>query len=253
VKGNLIIDNVAISATTQAGPLISVTSVGAWTMIGCLQLQAGHAWTFALPAGLTQTFYSPAVTLSGAVAAGSLFSNGVVQAGKPGSPGTVAIGGAAGEQKALHFMRGANNGWSWMAQGATDDLNLARWNDSGVFQGNAVSIARSTGVLTFGGGVAFTGALGASVTDLSKHIQLYQGSDVGFSVTPSRINYVVSVNAVHAFVVGGNDQFSVSNLAIMMQQVRGMASYANDGAAATGGVAVGQLYRNGSAVMVRVA
>jgi hypothetical protein len=253
VNGNLIIDNVAISATTQSGPLISVTSVGAWTMIGCLQLQAGHAWTFALPAELTQTFYSPAVTLSGAVAAGSLFSNSVVQSGKPGSPGTVAIGGAAGEQKALHFMRGANNGWSWMAQGATDDLNLARWNDSGVFQGNAVSIARSTGVLTFGGGVAFTGALGASVTDLSKHIQLYQGSDVGFSVTPSRINYVVSVNAVHAFVVGGNDQFSVSNLAIMMQQVRGMASYANDGAAATGGVAVGQLYRNGSAVMVRVA
>ena len=30
------------------------------------------------------------------------------------------------------------------------------------------------------------------------------------------------------------------------------ASYANDGAAATGGVAVGQFYRNGSQVMVRV-
>jgi len=32
-----------------------------------------------------------------------------------------------------------------------------------------------------------------------------------------------------------------------------LGNYANDGAAATGGVVVGQLYRNGSILMVRVA
>jgi hypothetical protein len=40
---------------------------------------------------------------------------------------------------------------------------------------------------------------------------------------------------------------------MLLPQLPGSASYANDAAAATGGVAVGQLYRNGSAVMCRVA
>jgi hypothetical protein len=36
------------------------------------------------------------------------------------------------------------------------------------------------------------------------------------------------------------------------QRLSSLPNYANDGAAATGGVLVGELYRNGSIVMVRV-
>lgn len=36
------------------------------------------------------------------------------------------------------------------------------------------------------------------------------------------------------------------------QRLASLPNYANDGAAATGGVGVGELYRNGSVVMVRV-
>lgn len=39
---------------------------------------------------------------------------------------------------------------------------------------------------------------------------------------------------------------------VVLAQVGPLGSYANDAAAASGGVAVGDLYRNGSAVMIRV-
>ena len=40
--------------------------------------------------------------------------------------------------------------------------------------------------------------------------------------------------------------------AILAATLQASASYANDAAAAVGGVAVGQFYRNGNAVMIRV-
>jgi|SRR5215472_779231 len=61
--------------------------------------------------------------------------------------------------------------------------------------------------------------------------------------TGGAANLRLSSNGSVLTVAGG--QVAISALP-------GTASYANDAAAATGGVAVGQLYRNGSAVMVRV-
>lgn len=43
-----------------------------------------------------------------------------------------------------------------------------------------------------------------------------------------------------------------SQLNPFFQRLASLPNYANDAAAATGGVAVGELYRNGSVVMVRV-
>lgn len=51
-------------------------------------------------------------------------------------------------------------------------------------------------------------------------------------------------------VTGGISTDNVGNLFL---DVVVLGNYANDGAAATGGVPVGGLYRNGSVLMVRVA
>ena len=129
-----------------------------------------------------------ALTTGGNVSAGdSLFSYKLVQAGAPngGSPGTIVLYGAAGEQRGLNIYRGLNPAWTILVQGATDDLNFGRWNDAGAFQGNALSLIRATG-------------------------------------------------------------------AVLLPALAASTTYANDAAAAAGGVAVGQLYRNGSAVMCRV-
>jgi hypothetical protein len=40
--------------------------------------------------------------------------------------------------------------------------------------------------------------------------------------------------------------------AVIASTLQASASYASDAAAATGGVAIGQLYRNGNAVMIRM-
>jgi hypothetical protein len=149
--GHLAIDNIAVSSTAASGPLVSAVSVGQYSMIGRLSLIAGNTWTFSLPAGLAQTIYSPTVNYTGSVFAPGFFANTLFQAGKTagGSPGNVALFGAAGEQRGILLKRAALNGWAILVQGATDDLNIGRWNDAGVFQGNALAINRATGTVGF--------------------------------------------------------------------------------------------------------
>ena len=81
-------------------------------------------------------------------------------------------------------------------------------------------------------------------TDMSKHIELYNGY-AGINVTSGAMNLIVS-NSIALSVV--------ANLsAVLMPLLATSASYANDAAAAAGGVQIGQLYRTAtSAVMVRV-
>ena len=149
----------------------------------------GNTWTFSLPTGLTQHYYSPNTRFEGGgqvfavtFVAGSLLQAGTVAGG---SPGVVATFGAAGEQTGVFLKRGLLNGWTLLSQGVGNDFNIGRWNDAGAFQGNALSLIRATG-------------------------------------------------------------------AVLMPALQLSTTYANDAAAAVGGVAVGQLYRSGSAVQVRV-
>lgn len=60
----------------------------------------------------------------------------------------------------------------------------------------------------------------------------------------------VSVGVSDADVVAGVVTKNATSGAVLLNATLG--NYANDGAAATGGVPVGGLYRNGSIVMVRV-
>lgn len=67
--------------------------------------------------------------------------------------------------------------------------------------------------------------------------------------------------AQQPFLIGDNRQVSTAWIAFFdsltsrlaqLEALAGSTSYANDAAAAAGGVQIGALYRNGSAVMVRV-
>ena len=150
--GHLIVDNVTVQAATPTGPLISVVTTADWTMLGRLQVQSTNAWTYTLPTGLTQRFFSPTtIYQNGEVTANAFFANSLLQTGYAGggSPGTAAIIGAAGEQKALSFTRGTTPAWAVLSSGATDDFGILRWNDAGVYQDAPIAVSRATGVVTF--------------------------------------------------------------------------------------------------------
>lgn len=52
--------------------------------------------------------------------------------------------------------------------------------------------------------------------------------------------------------IDGTDSSSLVSRGVLGPYFAGLGNYANDAAAATGGVAVNGLYRNGSAIMVRI-
>ena len=90
-----------------------------------------------------------------------------------------------------------------------------------------------------------------------------QNIQLGDSATATN-NFVLSVPAspdgtvkLSRGNVGATTQdvlvVDASGLVKLTQGLQSLGNYANDGAAATGGVAVNALYRNGSVLMVRVA
>jgi hypothetical protein len=58
-------------------------------------------------------------------------------------------------------------------------------------------------------GLSFVGHVGASNTDLSKHISLHNAG-FGFGVTTARLNYVVPSGSAHMFSVAGVDRLAVT-------------------------------------------
>jgi hypothetical protein len=132
----------------------------------------------------------------------------------------------AGGQKALLYYRGGNLAWGVLSSGATDDFSIGRWNDTGVYQGNALGINRATGAITIPGAVSIAGGVTAAALN-NTPIGLTTPSDGAFNILG-----VVGASYLHGAANG--------------------ASYANDAAAAAGGIGMHQTYRNGSAVMVRV-
>lgn len=66
------------------------------------------------------------------------------------------------------------------------------------------STGKFTSAIGFGAGINFGSQLGASTTDLSKHIALYS-TTYGFDITSNRLNYVAPSGANHAFILGSTD------------------------------------------------
>jgi hypothetical protein len=94
----------------------------------------------------------------------------------------------------MHFLRGDpdTEGWT-LAPGKTGwPLALNLTNHDAIFGGN-VFINQDS--------LSFGSRTGSSPTDLSKHIRLY-GESYGFSITGSRLNYIVPEGARHDFYLG---------------------------------------------------
>lgn len=260
--GVLLLDNVWFQGGPGSGPLLTVTNVHPWTNIGCLGLETGNGWTFSLPAGLSQTDYSPTMILKG-----SLFTDGGIQAGTAGG-GSVNSGlvSAAGNQRANLFFSGVALRWAVLTDGTAEsganagsNFAIGRWNDAGVFQGSPISINRATGLISLG-----TTQVGnaTTVADLEvvgpagtqKNVYLYRGANIAWAMS--------SRDATDDFaVLRFNDSGGFLANSFLINRATGRPSFpempasttfANDGAAAAGGVAVGQLYRNGSVIQIRV-
>jgi hypothetical protein len=121
----------------------------------------------------------------------------------------------------------------------------------------------AAGATTLGGSMVFNTPTGSSSTDLTHHLSLAANGTVGFNVDASfNINYVGY--AGHNFLCQGTPIAFINAGGLTTEpgmtltingkmQVALMTNAANDVAAASAGVAVGQFYRNGSVVMQRVA
>ena len=118
---------------------------------------------------------------------------------------------------------------------------------------NNVAVGADTAkALTSGSGNVLVGQnAGATLTSGSNNTLIGHGADVPTGVTSN----FISVGGV--FTVSGIDVPPTSVTSIIgklaLAALAASPSYANDAAAAAGGVAAGLLYRNGSAVIIRVA
>jgi hypothetical protein len=148
-NGRLVVDNITVSASggPTTGPLLSMVTANTLSRVGSIAMDPAAAWTVTLPGGLSDTRYSPITS----------FANGAVFANLFQAP-TLALAGATGTVKALAVYSGASLGWALGTQGASDDFALQRFNTSGVFQSQPISIARASGAITFIGNMGFNSA-----------------------------------------------------------------------------------------------
>jgi hypothetical protein len=63
---------------------------------------------------------------------------------------------------------------------------------------------------TFGNGAVFGAQVGASNTDLSKHITLHT-SGYGFGITGGRMNYLAGTTGAHVFMANNLDRMTVTS------------------------------------------
>jgi hypothetical protein len=128
--------------------------------------------------------------------------------------------------------------------GTTDAAHQA-----GVLTTSATSAFGNSRVLAGGEGVELVDD-GSTVTVKSTDlVPKLQGGFLARFVVTSASHLVLPPIGTLATVAGAE---TFSNKTLAAPKLSDLGNYANDAAAATGGVAVGSVYRNGSAVMVRV-
>ena len=122
-------------------------------------------------------------------------------------------------------------------------LNAAGWSNIIVAATNGLYGPWISSTNPIPHGLHFGSNLAASPTDLSKHLELYTGY-AGINVTSGAMNLLVADRVTLSLNTNGSG--------VSMPILQASTTFANDAAAATGGIPVGGIYRNGSQVMVRV-
>lgn len=134
---------------------------------------------------------------------------------------------------------------------AVSGLGTAAFKNTGT-SGDAVPLLNGTQA-TWTNGALFGGSSGFTwgITETKGGFRVWDASAGSYGL---RIDFTGNV----PFIQGYRETVGVINLNIQplgggILFGGGLGNYANDAAAAAGGVSVGQLYRNGSVVMIRVA
>ena len=86
--------------------------------------------------------------------------------------------------------------------------------------------------------------------EFTNEFQLVVGDGLGFDIEPGA--FTLWVDVIGRGIVTLSRTETLSNKTLDAPSFTGLGNYANDAAAATGGVPIGGAYRNGSVMMVRV-
>jgi hypothetical protein len=97
------------------------------------------------------------------------------------------------------------------------DMRFDAYDDTGNFLFSPMILTRSTGLISLNKGLSFGSVVGASNTDVSRHIALF-GSAYGIGITASRMNVVAATGTVVGFVINAADRMTVSESAVTMLQ-----------------------------------
>jgi hypothetical protein len=230
---DILVNSPAAEVTLSGFNTIHYATDTPWAVVqqGVLRLVLGFLYL----AGASRTVAAIQETSSGSLIIDDLTINGSANSGPLVS---VVSSGVLTMIGRLNLVAG--NSWTLSLPAG---LTTTHYAPSEVFTGAITT----RGPLHAAGGLSF-GTSVVSGTDLSKHISLYDGFN-GLNVDANGINVVVS----NAMAMNISSTFMRVIGAILAPALSGSPSYANDAAAATGGVGVTQLYRNGSVVQVRVA
>jgi hypothetical protein len=172
---------------------------------------------------------------------------------------------------------GLTIGWNYAANGETDlmvDANgLYIYPVSGTGTTPALPIFmlggsgnfKAFGSVTAGTTLSVAGVAALAITtsgNLNGVTAGYspQGLTVGWSyANTGETDLMVSADGINVYTVSSSGVSATSPIfavsgsgGVTLPGLKASTSYANDAAAATGGVAVGQLYRNGSALQIRI-
>jgi hypothetical protein len=129
----------------------------------------------------------------------------------------ISLDGTATAARRIGWYSGGAARWSFGANGVAEsgsdagtDLAFYRMNDAGTALGAAIVLSRRYGTLSAFGGIATTGGFAPTVTDLSKHINLYAGTyGINMTTAPARVNHVVPAGASHVMMIGAGDVLTV--------------------------------------------
>lgn len=128
-------------------------------------------------------------------------------------------GGVNATARSYNTFTDASNGeWAYMGNWAT---NVAQYgsamNGTGVardvsfVRGGTEQLRLASAGMTAAVGLSFGAVVGASATDLSKHITLHTNG-YGLSITSGRLNYVGAAGSGHAFYIGTASPFVIGGL-----------------------------------------
>jgi len=164
---------------------------------------------------------------------GSLSTSGNITVGSNTATNPyLYIDAAAAMPRNIVFQTAGLSRWAIFTDTTTESGSNAGCNffigsftDAGAYNLNCLSINRATSCVSFPqilyanagiaiiNGISFGSLVGASNTDLSKHINLWGGT-YGFNITSNTLNYVVGSGAAHNFVLNGTSIETISSTGV---------------------------------------